>query len=460
MDQSLLPQDEGTPELSIQRLSRVGASDAFGGKSIGLFGGVMLLANCLAGPTVSLMPGIAQEAGWLAMVLGMVGIAGISAACGVMLLEAMRSIPGNHDFEQRVEVTDLLAFYLSPIWHALALACYIGYTVLMLMSYIIQTAQILDYFFLDVLGCAWGLELSPDLGIVCGNVSGSSTPFGPEAGIVLSGSFAVVALLCTPCALAHLDDNVFFQALATLGFALLALVWLVLLGARPGFPSVSSLPVVTSSQGSLVGTLLFNFAFIGSLPSWANERRPGTSVGLTFFLSMAYVVVVYSLLGVVGALAFEPFYGSDENLFSKLTSSGSWLGRFTVELYPVLQNLTSIPVFCIFMKYNLMQLGWFGLRAAALASVAGPLLLSVPFYTGKGFEEISDVGGMAFSSIVNFVLPCVLYALARARARTNGDMAPETKQGQEQESNGTEGGTPSTCSSEKELDIGGQKWMI
>lgn len=47
----------------------------------------MLLSNNIAGPTVSLMPGLAQEAGWLAMVSSMLVLCALTMACsyGVIL---------------------------------------------------------------------------------------------------------------------------------------------------------------------------------------------------------------------------------------------------------------------------------------------------------------------------------------------------------------------------------------
>ncbi|CAE7307236.1 SPAC1F5.02, partial [Symbiodinium necroappetens] len=107
------------------------------------------------------------------------------------------------------------------------------------------------------------------------------------------------------------------------------------------FPS--PLPVATTAQSSLVGTVLFNFAFTSTLPSWVNEKKAEVSVGATFWTVMGYVVVTYTVIGVVGGMAYPPFYTTDENLFSKLNAGGSRLGQATVAAYPMLQNVTSIP---------------------------------------------------------------------------------------------------------------------
>merc|ERR1712151_285176 len=101
-------------------------------------------------------------------------------------------------------------------------------------------------------------------------------------------------------------------------------------------------------------------------------------------------------------MAFLPYYKTDEDLFSKLNSSGNWIGQATVVAYPIMQNLTSIPVFSIMMRYNLIQSGYFGWFWATMIAVVLPWALSVPFYTGKGFNDISDLGGLLTSSVINF----------------------------------------------------------
>mmetsp|Transcript_48450 Transcript_48450/g.149689 ORF Transcript_48450/g.149689 Transcript_48450/m.149689 type:complete len:420 (-) Transcript_48450:61-1320(-) len=393
------------------------APDAhMGSKSIGLLGGVMLLSNNLAGPTISLMPDLARGAGWLAMLLVMGLLAAISAACGLLLLGAMQRMPGNEHFQRRVEFADVLKFYMHPVCYGVAMICYFAYLILTLMSYIIQTAQVLDYAALDLLGCAYGLELWPHFGGVCGTQLHATSPFGGAT--VFSVSFVLLAIVCVPLAWKNLDDNVVLQWVAIVGLCVLALFWLTFLVSRPTFPQ--HLPAFCpSSEGwlNLFGVLLFNFALMSSLPSWANEKRPDVSVGWSFLLSMGYVMVLYSLIGIVGGLSFGE--SQRGNLFSELNASGSVLNRLSVSAYPILQNLTSIPVFSIFIKYNLMQLGWLQHTPATLVSFVLPWVLSILFYTGKSFEDISRVGGLVFSVIVNFLVPVSLGVLALRRARAD-----------------------------------------
>lgn len=396
---------------------------SFGSKSIGLLGSVMLLTNNLAGPTVVLMPALAQEAGWLAMLVTMIFLAELSSACGTMLLAAMRAIPGNEEFCLRVEYTDLVRRYFPEPFSTLAIICYHTYLILTLMSYIISSAQVLDFAAMDLFGCAYGLELWPQFGGLCGAAEDSSTPFGQV--LVVPISFLLVALICTPFAVRNLDDNVALQFIAIIGFSFIAGMWIYFLDLqRISRRDYATLPAATMSQGGLFSTLLFNFAFMSTLPSWANEKKPEVSVGWSFCLTMTYLVVVYATIGIVGGLAYPPYFETDATLFSKLNASGSRWAQLSVIAYPMLQNFTSIPVFAVLIRYNLMQVGLSRCVSTVIA-VGLPGVLSVPFYTGKGFAMISQAGGLATSSVINFIVPISVYWISRQQLRTRSQLESE-----------------------------------
>eukprot|EP00929_Paragymnodinium_shiwhaense_P009433 TRINITY_DN113605_c0_g1_i1.p1 TRINITY_DN113605_c0_g1~~TRINITY_DN113605_c0_g1_i1.p1 ORF type:complete len:475 (+),score=63.00 TRINITY_DN113605_c0_g1_i1:100-1524(+) len=398
----------------------------FGEKTIGTLGGIMLLINNVAGPTISLMPGLAQEGGWFSMIFVMSALAAVSVGCGFLLLSAMRAMPGNRNFEKRVEFTDIVRYYLPKPWSTLFMVTYHAYLVMTLMSYIISSAQVMDFASLDAAGGAYGLSLWPQVGWVVGTQEDSSTPFGSGLTVVPL-SFIIVGVVCAPCAVKNLDDNVVLQIVAIFGLTVLSGIWLWFFGRQMVAEGSNSLPAVTKSPWGLLGTMLFNFAFMSTLPSWVNEKQADVSVGQCFFWSMAYVVVVYAAIGIVGGTANDPYFQTDQTMFSLLNQSGSRLAQATVIVYPILQNFTSIPVFSILIRYNLLQDG-LSHGLATFIAVGLPWALSVPFYTGKGFAYISEVGGMVTSSLVNFVLPVVVYFMAqRLLPDGDGGLADQSK---------------------------------
>mmetsp|Transcript_11344 Transcript_11344/g.40236 ORF Transcript_11344/g.40236 Transcript_11344/m.40236 type:complete len:406 (-) Transcript_11344:62-1279(-) len=388
-----------------------------GAKTIGLGGSVMLLTNNLAGPALSLMPVLAHRAGWLPVLSVMLALGGIAGSCAWMLLYALRRLPGNMDYQLRVEFADLTHHYFGRgggrAFHVLAMVSFFGYLVLTLVSYIVQTAQVLDHSSRNVFGCAYAVGIWPDFATgLCGTHEDTTTPFAEVR--VLPLSFLGIALLCAPMAWLNLDDNVVLQWVAVIGLLMLGAMWLVFFSTTPGFPHSAELPIGTTSRSAwsqLCGVLLFNFASVTTLPSWVNEKAPEVPTMRVVCISLGLVIALYSSLGIVGALAFDDW--GRGNLFTKLNRSGSSLMKATVGIYPLLQNLTTIPVLSILIKYNLLQLGWVGRRDALLISFVLPWLLSIVFYGGDGFAVVCEVGGLAFSSIVNFLVPVALFWAAR-----------------------------------------------
>eukprot|EP00927_Polykrikos_kofoidii_P060257 TRINITY_DN5527_c0_g7_i1.p1 TRINITY_DN5527_c0_g7~~TRINITY_DN5527_c0_g7_i1.p1 ORF type:complete len:729 (+),score=94.57 TRINITY_DN5527_c0_g7_i1:328-2187(+) len=384
-------------------------------KTIGFAGSVMLLINTIAGPTIVSMPALAQEAGWLPLLLVEVGVACFCVLCGLMVIDAMRRMPGNDNFQRIVEFTDFTSFYLPRPLHYICIFCFFLACALNLMQLIIQSAQVTDYILLNVNGCAPGLDIGNGLRYVCGSKTDSVTPFGDS--FVLSSSMLIAAVVCVPFAIKDLDGNIVLQKFAVVGLCVMALIWVIVLVEEPAFPT--PLPLATTSQRSLIGTVLFNFSFIATVPSWVNEKRPDVSVAETFGATMVYVVLVYSIIGIMGGLAFAPFFQTDENLFSKLNASGSMMGQATVWCYPMLQNFTSIPIQAILIRHNLTRSG-IPKKVGTCFAVALPWALSVYFYTGKGFDIISEFGGLATSSVINFVLPVMMYLVAAGRNPRDG----------------------------------------
>ncbi|CAE7724964.1 SPAC1F5.02, partial [Symbiodinium sp. CCMP2592] len=86
--------------------------------------------------------------------LVMLGVAALSAGCGLLLVEAVQRMPENEDFSRRIEFSDLIRHYFPfPLDHAMMLIYHV-YLMLTLMTYIIQSGQVVDYVILDSFGCA------------------------------------------------------------------------------------------------------------------------------------------------------------------------------------------------------------------------------------------------------------------------------------------------------------------
>ncbi len=145
---------------------------------------------------------------------------------------------------------------------------------------------------------------------------------------------------------------------------------------RKGLDS-SNVPVYSTHLSEIVGQVLFNFAFITTVPSWVNEKKPSVSIHRTMWIATFGSTIIYVLLGWFGALAYK--IGSfvlrvcasrlcfafvlrsvsldpHGDLLSTMNAASPFiLTRIAVYVFPLVIMGSSIPIYCIIVKYNLVE---------------------------------------------------------------------------------------------------------
>lgn len=140
----------------------------------------------------------------------------------------------------------------------------------------------------------------------------------------------------------------------------MSILWIVIFMQQPTWDT-DNVPWSTSNLSTLVGVILFNYGYIVTLPSWANEKKPGVSTTNTLIVSLGFMLVVFYIVGIFGGMAYKPYYHSDRDIFDMLQNSAGSLSltaKITVYLEPIIQNVTSIPIFSIVIRYNLLDAGF------------------------------------------------------------------------------------------------------
>lgn len=121
----------------------------------------------------------------------------------------------------------------------------------------------------------------------------------------------------------------------------------------------------------------------------------------------------------MGALSYT--FPANGDILSVINAS-SYANLFTrilVYLFPMMVLATTIPVFSIVVRYNLLQSKVPKLLANFLA-VALPWIVVIPFLTGSGLNLILNWGTLIFSSIANFIIPFAVYIQSYHFRRSHG----------------------------------------
>jgi len=381
-------------------------------KTIGFIGSISLLVNNVTGGSMVVLPQTFRAAGWVLPVLCSLGVALLACLCGVLLIEAMALVPGNHRFAKRLEYTNLANLLLPRKLYWVVQIFYQLSILAQNVAMIVQSVQVMDFTLVALTGYSCAMpQLAPSFAFRCsypgGFVSDGINPFGDW--YLVSLGWVVTAVLVLPLGFINLDDN---DAVQQGGFvAVLAIVGVWCGLSFTDGTNLSAPPAFGGNYDTLMGSILFNFAINYTLPSWVNEKKDKVPVVRSLLISLLLSAAMFIMLGFCGAYGF-PSPTNNQTLLNQIYNSSSKLGAITFYLFPACVNLTTIPVNSIMQRYNLEEAGVCGRRWALFWGVISPWLIAIPLYTGSGYETLVSWSGLVLVSSVNFVLPPIFYLLA------------------------------------------------
>jgi len=223
----------------------------------------------------------------------------------------------------------------------------------------------------------------------------------------------------------------------------------------PGIMVVNSDPD-TGSLAGVVGTILFNFGFVTTVPSWINEKKENVNVNKSLWGSTTICVVIYLVIGIPGAVVFsdvlqgpvtatcaanvaDPSFNCPNDLMQTLTQRGehsmapwqdssflTFVLQASVFMFPIVAVVSSIPVFSIVIKYNLVENG-FSPFLGFMWGVIFPWVVAFPLlYMPNLLAQFVNFTSLVFVSFTDFIVPFSLYVVLQRRQqkslRTTGQL--------------------------------------
>ena len=374
----------------------------------------------------------------------------------------MRMIPGNEHFRGRIEYTSIVKHYFGKRMFKAAQIGLNGALQALNIISVIQSVQVMDQAISAIWGKSCGFNLTPFSLTGAEGPMHESTEFwtcidanslsnGNAWGChcIISIGFIICVLITIPIGRWNLDDNMVIQVGA---FALTILCWLVWFIASCWSKNFTAyddwkIPAVTdssydySSQAGVLGTILFNFGFVTTIPSWVNEKQPQVNINNSVWLSTWLCNAIFFWLGISGCMAFQQFLagpatnncaGSDgmsgvscgQSILSIFTSPelmshylpsihnngpANFVVQLSVYLFPIAAVLSSIPVFSIVVKYNCIENGW-NQSFSFMWGVVFPWVISIPLlYQPGALNQFISYTSLIFVSFTDFMVPWMLY---------------------------------------------------
>jgi len=358
-------------------------------------------------------------------------------------------------------------YYFGRKWFIAAMIGLVGSLMALVIISVVQSVQVMDNLLATIFGKTCGMNLTPfqnvwknDTGTAF-DVAHSTTFFacidtnnlsgGNAWGchIVLTLGYVLVASMAIPCGVFNLDDNMIIQQIA---FWLTMLCWVIwIIASFSNDRSMNSISgglvavnndVNTGSIAGVLGAILFNFGFVTTVPSWINEKDPSAKVNRSLWFSTTICVVIYFLVAIPAGHVFADVlqgtvtgtcaahsgnngvggsqaYNCANNLLQVFTQSytAPWQSnsfaatvlKASVYAFPVVCLVSSIPIFCIIIKYNLQENG-FSKTMSFFWGVIFPWVASFPLvYQPNVLSQVINFTSLVFVSFTSFIVPFMLY---------------------------------------------------
>lgn len=175
----------------------------------------------------------------------------------------------------------------------------------------------------------------------------------------------------------------------------------------------SYVPPVGSSvedNFAVLGTVIFSFTYVVTIPSWCNEKRDDVSVNKSVWSSTIVCSIAYLVFGLLGAMTYQ---NVASNLLENLSNSPHDATKVCVYIFSLGVIGLGIPLFSIIIRYNLFGGGVCSDKWAAFWGTVFPWLFAWAFYQGSAFDAFVNWTSLFFNGFINFVIPIAVYLRAK-----------------------------------------------
>lgn len=361
-------------------------------KGIGTFGSISLLVSSMTGPGLATIPPLFQQSGWLAPTIIFIVVGVLSAFSTFFMCEVLSSIKGNEKFQAKVEFTTVAQLILGKKYHFFfQIMLFIALQAVNVASIIIA-GQTFDGMIITLFKGTCGLGIAPG-GWFCisEEVELGNSPFSSDDYYIFTFGFLLAAVMVIPLGFFTLVDNIIVQMTSFIVLLGVLLQWIVAFCQEGLDPSL--LPPVGPNSKMVLGMAIFNFSYITTIPTWVNSIRPHVSIHKTLGISVFISALIYVMIGIFGGMAYQMDASAD--ITAILSRQGSIASKVTAYIFPICALVTSIPVFCIVIRQNLIRGGICGNGMAIFVSIS--FLGSFASHYRQRIGLVSFKTGVAYS---------------------------------------------------------------
>ena len=409
------------------------------------------------GPGILLLPNIYQETGWVITTFIVILLTVLSFIISCMLSESIKNYPDNYDLKCRLEYIDLIEHYceiselkkynrnylaslhssrmnskkkislnIKPSMSGDYMKCdkclskiskfiYYVYIICFICCNIIQSSMTMDLIIAQAFGNSFGLQYYPNIKFIETYIINSNqiTFIGEQ--YIVSLGYIVILCISIPMSILSLNkltilSNIIFM------IAMIIIVIFVVLFILNDELSVHNVPILSNQVWSVLPISFFNITYVAILPSWLNEKIETVNETSVLKFVTGALIFIFICIGYLGGISFKPYYfNKGISLLSKFSTINtnkiiSILAPYSIYLFTLLETFCIIPILCCVVRYNLLNTD--AVRSFNLSNVLSigiPFIVSLIFFTPKGYNVLLYYITMLFAMYINFILPIYFY---------------------------------------------------
>ncbi|KAF9577848.1 hypothetical protein BGW38_006679, partial [Lunasporangiospora selenospora] len=324
-------------------------------KTISFWGGLALLICNTTGPGAISLPVVAQTAGWVPTLIGFLVVGSMSYLSSLFVAEAMTMMPGNEQFQSNIEFSNLVLCFFGRRYQVLVqVVCFLAMQTTNIASIAI-TSQLFDNLLIRLFHKTCGIQIYPHAGPIC--ITEQLPSASPFSGVMLITAGVVVSMaLILPQALVDLSENIWLQMVSATLILLIIVEWIVSFFIKGLTPEL--VPAFGPDMSQVFGSILFNFAYITAIPSWANAKRPSVSVPKTVGVVSSMMTTLFTAVAILGGMTYKIPENSTMIQVINTSPDSTTLSQIAGYTFPIVALITSIPINIIVIRYHARTLSF------------------------------------------------------------------------------------------------------
>ncbi|SOV16492.1 amino acid transporter, putative [Plasmodium gaboni] len=191
-------------------------------KTIGPFASFIYLFNQSIGSGLFDIPSLIDEVGWIPVIFGNVFVCSVAVFCSLMILRAMTMIPKNKNFEQRIEYSAVIKYFMSNEKYKFVSFLYHLGNICNNICGILVISKIIDIFIIKLCGYTILFQIYPQIKITKCSLNLLDAMFngyyytstGGYERIMISGftiGYLINAIICIHLSSKGLEETINYQ---------------------------------------------------------------------------------------------------------------------------------------------------------------------------------------------------------------------------------------------------------